>query len=67
MTILAFVLLLIGLCKLFLAMSFDNKNEINNLLDGITDDNSFKVIVALIITDGLVCLLCSLYLLLVVL
>lgn len=66
MTILAFILLLIGLAKLFIAMSFDNANEINQLLEGINNDNNFKAIIALLIADGLVCLLCSLYLLCII-
>ena len=69
MTIIAFILLIISLSKLFLVISLNNKLEIKELVYNtpILVNTLPELLTAIITADGLIGLICSLFLLTVVL
>ena len=69
MAIIAFILLIISLSKLFLVISLNNKLEIKELVYNtpILVNTLPELLTAIITADGLIGLICSLFLLTVVL
>lgn len=69
MAIIAFLLLIISLNKLFLVVSSNNKMEVKELINEtpILVDVSPGTLAAIITADGLIGLICSLFLLTVAL
>ena len=69
MAIIAFILLIISLSKLFLVISLNNKLEIKELVYNtpILVNTLPELLTAIITVDGLIGLICSLFLLTVVL
>lgn len=67
MFILAFLLLIISLSKLFLAISLSNQVEVKKLIDNLSipiDTLSISIL-AIIVADGLIGLICSLFILVI--
>lgn len=68
MIILAVILLLTSVYKLFLATSCNNKADVIKFADELPfTDNAYRILIAIVTADGLLCLLCSLYLLFIIL